>query len=85
MLAEIRRSAFAVVDLTGHRPNVYFEAGFALGLDKKVIFTCAKSDVDDGHFDLRQYNTLDWESEDDLAVRLENRVRAVIGPPRTDS
>ena len=32
MIAEIRRSRFVVADYTGHRNNVYFEAGFALGL-----------------------------------------------------
>jgi nucleoside 2-deoxyribosyltransferase len=36
IIAEIRRSAFLVADFTGHRQNVYFETGFAIGLARQV-------------------------------------------------
>ncbi|MFC1591233.1 hypothetical protein ACFL43_01785 [Thermodesulfobacteriota bacterium] len=42
MISEIRRSRFIVCDLTGYRGGVYFEAGFAYGLGKEVIYTCRK-------------------------------------------
>ena len=44
IIAEIRRSKFIVADFTFEpekpRGGVYFEAGFAFGLGKPVIWTC---------------------------------------------
>jgi nucleoside 2-deoxyribosyltransferase len=42
IIAEIRKSRFIIADFTGHRGGVYFEAGFAMGLGKQVIWTCRK-------------------------------------------
>lgn len=79
IIAEIRRSRFVVADFTGHRGGVYFEAGFALGLDLPVIWTCREDDVEALHFDIRQYNTVCWSDAADLAVRLQRRIEAVVG------
>ena len=79
IIAEIRRSRFVVVDFTGHRGGVYFEAGYALGLGLPVIWTCKRSDLDGLHFDVRQYNCVDWETPDDLAARLQVRIEALVG------
>ena len=78
IIAEIRKSRFVVADFTGHRGGVYFEAGYALGLGIPVIWTCRKNELDKTHFDTRQYNHIDWESEEDLFVRLKNRIAATI-------
>lgn len=43
IIAEIRRSALLIADVTGERPNVYYEAGFARGLGISTIFCCHKS------------------------------------------
>ena len=43
MLADIRRAQFVVADFTHHPNGVYFEAGFALGLAKLVIWTAGKT------------------------------------------
>jgi len=79
IIAEIRRSRFVVADYTGHRGGVYYEAGFALGLGLTVIPTCRKDEVKDLHFDVRQYNCIDWENSAELANRLQARIEAVIG------
>lgn len=79
IISEIRRSRFVVSDFTGHRSGVYFEAGFALGLNLPVIWTCKKSDLGGLHFDVRQFNCIDWETPDELAGRLQVRISAVIG------
>jgi nucleoside 2-deoxyribosyltransferase len=42
IIAEIRRSRFIIADFTGLRGGVYYEAGFAAGLGKPVIYTCRK-------------------------------------------
>ena len=44
-----------------------------------VIWTCHKNDMDKLHFDIRQYNTIDWEEPEDLAVRLQRRLEANLG------
>lgn len=79
IIAQIRRSRFVVADFTGHRGGVYFEAGFALGLGTPVIWTCRKDHIDDLHFDIRQFNCIDWQDTDELARRLQARIEAVIG------
>ena len=78
-MAEIRRSRFVVADYTGQRNNVYFEAGFALGLGLTVIQTCRADEAADLHFDIRHLNTLAWKSPAELAEGLDKRIRAVIG------
>jgi hypothetical protein len=79
MIAEIRRSRFVVADYTGQRNNVYFEAGFALGLGLTVIQTCRADEAADLHFDIRHLNTLVWKSHDELVEGLNKRIRAVVG------
>ena len=79
IIAEIRRSAFVVADFTGHRGGVYYEAGFAHGLGRRVIFTCKKGEIAKLHFDVRQYNTIEWHTPQDLVAPLQNRILALFG------
>jgi nucleoside 2-deoxyribosyltransferase len=79
IIAEIRRSRFVVADYTGQRAGVYYEAGFAAGLGHPVILTCRKNEMDKLHFDIRQYNCIDWQTPEALATRLQVRIEAVIG------
>ena len=83
ILAEIRRSRFLVADFTqgcdGARGGVYFEAGFALGLDIPVIFTCRHDMESKLHFDTRQYAHILWNTPKDLRKNLRNRIIARIG------
>src|SRR2546425_7151655 len=60
ILSEIRRSQFMIADFTKQRPGVYFEAGFAMGLGRPVVWTCREDDVASLHFDTRQYNHVLW-------------------------
>jgi hypothetical protein len=81
IILEIRRSGFVVADVTGQRPGVYFEAGYALGLGIPVIWTCRADELSKCHFDTRQYNYIVWETPEGLAKALEHRIRATIGEP----
>ncbi|MEM6663933.1 MAG: hypothetical protein AAF666_17365 [Pseudomonadota bacterium] len=100
VIAQIRRSRFVVVDLTSAikdneaivRGSVYYEAGFAGGLGLPVIWTAAK-DMPEAHFDVRQFNILQWDRDNlpDLRTRLARRISAVVGdgphgyrPPEED-
>lgn len=83
IIAEIRRARFVVADFTqgdtGARGGVYYEAGFAHGLDIPVIFTCRADSLDKVHFDTRQYNHIVWTDPKELRQSLKNRIAAVIG------
>jgi hypothetical protein len=92
IIAEIRRSRFLVADFTAgekdcgkdetiHVPRggVYYEAGFAQGLNIPVIWTCKKDQMERIHFDTRQFNHITWENAEDLYEQLKNRIGAVIG------
>lgn len=91
IIAEIRRSRFVVADFTsgavmaGDQPvgvprgGVYYEAGFAQGLNMPVIWTVREDQVGLVHFDTRQFNHITWKDADDLRVKLYRRVAAVLG------
>ena len=83
IIAEIKRSKFLVADFSqgedGARGGVYYEAGFAHGLNIEVIFTCRGSDEGEIHFDTRQFNHIFWKDADDLKKRLKDRIGALIG------
>lgn len=85
IIAEIRRSRFVVADFThgdtGARGGVYYEAGFAHGLNIPVIFTCRADLVEKVHFDTRQYNHITWGPGklEEFRKALSYRISAVIG------
>lgn len=83
IIAEIRRSRFVVSDFTqgasGARGGVYYEAGFAQGLNMPVIFTCRNDMIDKVHFDTRQYNHIIWATPEELRERLAKRISATLG------
>lgn len=43
---EIERAEFVIADLTHHKAGVYYEAGYAKGVGKQVIFTCRKDEFE---------------------------------------
>lgn len=83
IIAEIRRSRFVVADFTSEeekpRGGVYFEAGFALALEKPVIWCCRADMINDIHFDTRQFNHIAWQNSADLKEKLKNRIGAILG------
>lgn len=81
IIANIRTSKFLVADLAGQRGGVYFEAGYAMGLGLPVIWTCSKKELDDVHFDTRQYYFITWEEDklEELTNNLRYRIEATIG------
>jgi len=76
---EISQSGLIVADVTGQNQGVYFEAGYAIGLNIPVIWTCNEKEIKDIHFDTRQYNTILWNDENDLYEKLKNRIIAIMG------
>ena len=73
MRVQIRDSAFVIVDLTHANPGAYWEAGYAEGLGKPVIYICekAKFEKDSTHFDTNHCTTIPWTKGDGEGFRKE--------------
>lgn len=74
---EIRRSSIIVVDLTDENFNIAFEAGFALALNKPIVWTKQKEAGGvKMPFDIYTHNCLEWDANNleqfrqDLKFRL---------------
>ena len=85
ILLEIKKSRFIICDLTSEkekpRGSVYFEAGYAMGKNIPIIWTCDKRLEKERAFDIQNYNCLFWEKDnlDDFIERLQNRIGNTIG------
>jgi hypothetical protein len=78
IIAGIRKARFVVVDVTHNRSAVYYEAGFAGGLGKPIIWCCREDRIgEDLCFDTRQIGHLPWREPADLRAALEARIRAL--------
>ena len=60
---EIQAADFLIADLTHDNLGAYWEAGYAEGLGKPVIYTCEKEkfDKDKTHFDTNHHLTVVWD------------------------
>lgn len=61
---QIRDAAFVLVDLTHDNSGAYWEAGYAEGLGKPVVYLCERSKFDRAktHFDTNHCTTIMWEA-----------------------
>lgn len=79
---EILTSKFVIVDLTNGNNGAYWEAGYAEGLNKPVIYTCEKSYFKEKktHFDTNHYHTIPWSpsSYEESANKLKATIRATL-------
>jgi len=64
----IQTCGFVIADLTDARPNVYYEVGYAMGIQKKLILTSRKDES--VHFDLQGYNRIEWSGSENLKKQL---------------
>lgn len=80
-LGEIRRSRFVIVDLTGNRGSVFFEAGFAHGLGIETIYVyCAEHEGQPTalEFYVRHYQCYKYNTPNDLKEILKAAIAARI-------
>ena len=73
MRIRIREARFVIVDLTHDNNGAYWEAGYAEGLGKPVIYICEKTkfDRDKTHFDTNHCTTVPWSRDDVEQFKLE--------------
>lgn len=82
----IRTSWFMVSDITHGNRGAYWEAGFAEGLGKRVIYSCEKSTFESlerekrVHFDTSHLVTVLWEKgkEAEAGKKLKDHIRATF-------
>ncbi|MEY8198548.1 MAG: hypothetical protein RPS47_04850 [Colwellia sp.] len=75
IMRQIEKSVFIVADLTGERPNVYYEVGYSHRADKEVILVSKKSTA--VHFDVAAINRIEYEDYTELSEALRKRVIGV--------
>lgn len=79
---EIQSSDFLIADLTHENLGAYWEAGYAEGLGKPVIYTCEteKFNDDKTHFDTNHHLTIVWDknSPQSAGEQLKATIRATL-------
>ena len=78
IISEIKKSKFVIADFTEHKHGVYFEAGFALGLKKPLIYLCEEYDFKNTHFDTNHYPHIIYKDFDELKMKLKLKIEAWI-------
>ena len=66
MRNQIRNAAFVIADLTHDNRGAYWEAGFAEGLGKPVVYTCERTKFakEQSHFDTNHCTTVFWSKDE---------------------
>ena len=75
ILESIRKAEYVIVDLTGARPNVFYEAGYAQGLCKTPIYIAREGTRLE--FDLKDYPIIFFKSLKELKDSLQRRLRGL--------
>ncbi len=74
----IGKAEYIIADLTGERPNVYYEVGYAEGIghNEMSIILTAKNGTE-VHFDMRQHRVIFYENQRELKQRLRERFKSI--------
>jgi len=79
---EIQASDFLIADLSHDNNGAYWEAGYAEGLGKPVIYTCEKQKFESQktHFDTNHHLTVLWDEADlsKAGEQLKATIRATL-------
>lgn len=73
----VRTARLVVADITYERPNVYFELGYARGLDKTVVTILRSGAI--AHFDVRDWTYIEYIDSRPLERQLRERFSFELG------
>jgi hypothetical protein len=80
ILEEIETSEFLIADLTGERPNVYYELGHAHAREKRVmVYRRADTKL---HFDIAHRNCPSYDNVTNLKLQLRKRLESATNKPK---
>jgi hypothetical protein len=80
VLEEIETNEFLIADLTGERPNVYYEIGHAHARNKRVMLYRRKGTP--LHFDVAHRNCPDYANITELKKLLRSRLETLTNKPK---
>jgi hypothetical protein len=79
---EIQTCRFLIADLTHENAGAYWEAGYAEGLGKPVIYTCEREKFEEQktHFDTNHHLTIIWNADnpEEAGEELKATIRATL-------
>lgn len=75
IIESIAESEIVITDLTGARPNCYYETGVAYATGRELILCIREGE--EVHFDLSVNRFIRWKTKSDLREQLKQRLRAI--------
>src|ERR1043165_2400165 len=75
IVEHIATSRLIIADMSGERPNCYYEAGFAHALGKPIVFCVRQQEKI--HFDLTTYRFIIWDTEASLRRQIKGRLESL--------
>jgi hypothetical protein len=74
----IQNACLVICDLTNERPNVYYELGFAKGINKPLI--CIARQGTQLHFDVYGLKTIFFQTHRELEQKLSSEIKIMCQP-----
>ena len=75
IIESIAESEIVLAELTGERPNCYYETGVAYATGRELILTIKEGEKT--HFDLAVHRFIKWRTENHLRTQLRQRLKAI--------
>src|ERR1043165_703952 len=75
IVEHIATSRLIIADMSGERPNSYYDAGFAHALGKPIVFCVRQQEKI--HFDLTTYRFIIWDTEASLRRQIKGRLESL--------